>query len=64
MVYIVPVFLFFLGYFITGAFHQPEAVSIAVGGVGFVLGILSAKLLDRWWKAHDPIQFKIVSIED
>ena len=64
MVYIVPVVLFCVGYCITGACPPREAVSIAVGGVGFVLGILSAKLLDRWWKAHDPIQFKIVSIED
>lgn len=64
MVYIVPVLLFFLGYFIAGALHRTEAVSIAAGGGGFLLGILSAKLLDGWWKAHDPIQFKIVSIED
>lgn len=63
MVYIVPVILFFLGYFIAGALRQPETVSIGVGGAGFVLGILGAKLLDRWWKIHDPIQFKIVSIE-
>lgn len=64
VVYLVPIFLFFLGYFITGALGRSEAVAITVGGVGFLLGILSAKLLDRWWKAHDPIQFQIVSIED
>lgn len=61
LLYIVPFVLFFLGYFLGGALHWAEGPAIALGGVGFALGLLAAVALDRYRMNHRPIIFKIVS---
>lgn len=63
ILYIVPFVLFFLGYFLGGGLGWAEGPSIALGGVGFVLGLLAAMALDRYRKHHNSVVFKIVSIE-
>lgn len=63
VLYIVPFVLFFLGYFIGGVLGWTEGPAIALGGVGFGLGLLCAFLLDRRWKRRSPVRFKVVSIE-
>lgn len=63
LLYIVPFVLFFGLYLLGGGLGWSEGASIALGGVGFALGLLCAMVLDRWRKTHRPVQFKIVSIE-
>lgn len=63
LLYIVPFVLFFALYLVGGALGWPESSAIALGGGGFVLGLLAAMGLDRWRRDHRPVQFKIVSIE-
>lgn len=63
LLYIVPFLLFIAFYLLGGALGWSEGAAIALGGGGFVLGLLSAMALDRWRKNHRPVQFKIVSIE-
>lgn len=61
LLYVAPFILFFLGYLLGGALHWAEGPAIALGGVGFALGLLAAVALDRYRKHHSPIVFKIVS---
>ena len=62
--YIVPIILFFVGYFLGGGpLGMTESGAIGVGGIGFLLGLAGALGLDRWWKKHDPMKYKIVAIE-
>ena len=61
--YIAPLFLFFLGYFLGGYALLSEAASIAIGGCGFVLGLLGAMGLDRYRRKVRPVQYQVVSIE-
>lgn len=61
--YIVPFFLFFLGYFLGGYVGWSEETSIALGGGGFVAGLLGAFALDRYRGKVRPVQYRVVSIE-
>lgn len=59
LVYVIPVVLFFLGYFLGDAFLSLGAV---FGGAGFLIGILLAVLVSQSQKKHGTeIRFKIVS---
>lgn len=60
LLYLAPVFLFFLGYFLGNSFGLPESGAIAAGGVGFGLGLLGAWLLDRH-RRNRPVTYRIVS---
>ena len=62
LLYIVPLVLFFLGYFVGGSLGWSEAGAIALGGGGFLLGLLGAFALDRRMKKRDNVTFKVVSI--
>lgn len=62
ILYILPFLLFFSGYLIGGALKLAEGISIGLGGVGFVIGLLCAVLLDRYRKHHSPVVFRIVGI--
>ena len=63
VLYIVPLLLFFAGYIVGNLLGWTEGPAIALGGGGFVAGILMAMALDRHIKNNRPMQFKIVSIE-
>lgn len=63
LLYIVPFVLFVAFYLVGGALNWTEGTSIALGGVGFVLGLLGAMCLDRWRRKHQPVQFKITAIQ-
>lgn len=63
LLYIVPLALFFLGYFIGGSLGWGEGAAIALGGAGFFLGLLGAFLLDRRMKRRDNVTFRVVAIE-
>ena len=62
LVYIVPVILFFVGYFLGVTFHGAESTAILLGGAGFVVGLLLAIAFDRYRKQR-PTQFRIVSVQ-
>jgi sigma-E factor negative regulatory protein RseC len=61
LVYVLPVVLFFLGYF-AGAARQLGAV---LGGLGFFLGLAAAVLVSRrQTQTGREIQFRIVAYSD
>lgn len=62
LLYIAPLVLFFLGYFVGGGLGWAEGGAIALGGGGFLLGLLGAFALDRRMKKRDSVTFKVVSI--
>ena len=62
LVYIVPIVLFFAGYFGGVALNKTESMAILWGGAGFAMGLLLAILFDRYRK-HRPTQFRIVSVK-
>ena len=61
--YIVPILLFFVGYFLGGYAGWSEGTSIALGGCGFAAGLLGAVALDRYRGKVRPVQYRVVSIE-
>lgn len=62
VVYLVPFILFFLGYFVCAAAQLNGGISAAVGGIGFVVGVLLAVLLDRQVRRDRSITFCITAI--
>ena len=62
LVYIVPLVLFFVGYFGGMALSPTESAAILMGGVGFAVGLLLAVAFDRYRKRR-PTQFRIVSVK-
>lgn len=60
LLYLVPVLLFFLGYFLGNSFAWPESGAIALGGGGFALGLLGAWMLDRYRRGR-PVTYRIIS---
>lgn len=61
VLYLVPVALFFLGYFLGNFMGWSEGAAIGAGGVGFALGMLVAVGLDRYRKKH-ALSFRVVSV--
>ena len=61
LVYLAPFALFFLGYILGNTLGWNEGPAIGAGGVGFALGLGLAVALDRWWKKHTPVTFRVVS---
>ena len=61
--YIVPFVLFFLGYFLGGYVGWNEGACIALGGCGFVAGLLGAMGLDRYRRKVRPVQYRVVTVE-
>lgn len=59
LVYMVPVALFFLGYFLTGSLSS-EGARYLIAAVGFVLGMVPAVLYDRRLRRHGGMDFTIV----
>ena len=61
LVYMVPVVLFFLGYFLTAAiFAAPLQYTVAVAA--FVLGMIPAVLYDRRLRRQGGLDFTIVRL--
>lgn len=63
LLYVVPFFLFFLGYLLGGSAGWGEGAAIALGGGGFALGLFAAMALDRYRRKNKPVTFRVVSIE-
>lgn len=63
LVYLVPLALFFVGYFLCGALLEREAAAVAAGLAGFVLGMVLAVLSDRRVRRQKSITFRITAIE-
>ena len=64
MVYLVPLILFFAGYFLGAAAGAGEGGAVVVGLVGFAAGLLCAVALDRHEKKTRAITFRITAIEE
>ena len=62
MLYLMPLVLFFLGYFLCAAAQLGGGISAAVGGCGFAAGVLLAILLDRQVRRNQSITFCITAI--
>ncbi len=61
-VYIVPFFLFFVGYFLGSVLGFGEGVCAAIAVGGFVLGIMIARRVDRHMKEKGTLRFTITEI--
>lgn len=61
LVYITPVVLFFLGYFLSMPFLS-SLFSGVIGGVGFLAGILLAVAYDRHLRGQGGLDFTIVRL--
>lgn len=62
LVYLIPVALFFLGYFAAMAATASVAVQYAAAVAGFLLGILGAIAYDRRLRARGGLSFTIVRL--
>lgn len=60
LLYLLPVILFFVGYFLGNSFGWTESGAIATGGAGFALGLLGAWCLDRY-RRNRPVTYHVVS---
>jgi sigma-E factor negative regulatory protein RseC len=61
-VYIVPFFLFFLGYFAGSVLGFGEGVCAAIAVAGFVLGIMIARKVDQYMRKKGTLRFTITEI--
>ncbi|MPM21146.1 hypothetical protein SDC9_67589 [bioreactor metagenome] len=61
-VYIVPFFLFFVGYFSGSALGLGEGICAAIAVAGFVLGIMIARRVDQHMKKKGTLRFTITEI--
>ena len=61
-VYLIPVVLFLLGYFVTAFLTPSVALQYTVAVAGAVLGGIIAVLYDRYLKARGGISFTIVRL--
>lgn len=60
MLYLMPVVLFFLGYFLMPG---GEGARLAVGGIAFAVGILICMAVSRWMKNNNrEMHFSIVEV--
>ena len=62
LVYLIPVALFFLGYFAAMAVTASVAAQYTAAVVGFLLGILAAIGYDRRLRARGGLSFTIVRL--
>lgn len=62
LVYLIPVVLFFVGYFAAMAVTASVAVQYTAAAVGFVLGIAGAILYDRRLRARGGLSFTITRL--
>ena len=62
LVYLIPVVLFFLGYFAAMAATASVAVQYTAAAAGFVLGILGAIGYDRRLRSRGGLSFTIVRL--
>lgn len=62
VLYLTPLLLFFVGYFLGNALGWAEGAAIALGGGGFVLGLLAAYALDRY-RRKNQITFRVTAIQ-
>jgi sigma-E factor negative regulatory protein RseC len=63
LVYLLPLVLFFAGYFLGGALGWGEAGSVTAAAAGFLLGILAAVLYSRREKKRGDVLFTVTSIK-
>ena len=62
LVYLIPVALFFLGYFLAMAVTDSTAIQYTAAAAGFVLGILGAMGYDRRLRARGGLSFTIIRL--
>lgn len=63
VLYLVPLVLFFAGYFAgTGLMNLSEGAGLAVGILGLAIGIAINVLLDRYVRKESTVQFRITEV--
>lgn len=62
LLYLTPIVLFFIGYFVGQALAFAESGSIAIGGVGFIIGLLASFILDHYRRSK-PVTYQITAVE-
>lgn len=62
IVYLVPVLLFFILYFLTFAMLESETLSMLLGGIGFTIGLGLAVLCNRREAKNKTVESRIVRV--
>lgn len=62
IVYLVPILLFFVFYFIASAILKNETLSMLLGGAGFLLGLVLALVCNRYEAKNKTTQCRIVKV--
>lgn len=63
LLYLSPIILFFVGYFIGQAIGCQESGSILFGGGGFLLGLLGTWGLEKYRRSK-PVTYRITALEE
>lgn len=63
VLYILPLVLFFLGYAVGVVLNWNDGPAIALGGGGFLVGLLVAFGMEHRFRKEKPMQYKIVAIQ-
>lgn len=63
IVYLMPVLLFFTGYFVAYSFIEIEWLRIIIGVAGFLLGLGVSKTINKRLRERGGIEHRIISIE-
>lgn len=63
VLYLVPLALFFLGYFLGSGMGWSESTAIVLGGIGFGAGLLIALMLDRYRKKC-TLSVRVIAVEN
>ena len=63
VVYLLPLVLFFIGYFLMKNWGMSEGISSVTAVLGFVLGILAAVAFNRREKKKGNVVFTITSVK-
>lgn len=62
LVYLLPIFLFFVGYGVGSALKSGAGMSALCGGIAFALGILCAMWYSRQMKRKNDVPFDITRL--
>lgn len=62
-VYLLPFLLFFACYLFSGLLKLAEPVSVGVGAVGFVVGVVIDLLLNQRMEREQKFKFRIIKVE-
>ncbi len=62
IVYLVPILMFFVLYFLSFSLNASDLISFIFGGIGFVFGVFFAVAANRREAKNQSVEYKIVRV--